>query len=427
MSNCSLVAPGLPSLVGGAIPTFAYDHAEHGFLSGDDFGIEMAYMSGTSTCFHSEMATLTPILSNPRLYYTRTCQYVTIGTTYTALECPKGRLWDWVNRGEYIIDNKLASPYSGQTPRPFTATFGNSAAPPVSITTSLTLTRPFTTTKSGNYYPFSPVTITRTTATSTSTSLSTVTVPVTVPVVITDCPSLSNLPLPTSTPETSIPQSSSYPVIPPLVSTSTSKSTSPFSLPPTSTSSPSLPTSLSTIPVSIPTISTVTISLPTTTSTSISSGYSTSFLSIPVPLPTSTLTIPVSILTSILSTPSTMSTSIPVSTPSVTPTLSRDHASDPIIELILDPGIVELKLKLCYVYLGSAIIKLIIGLIKHIIELNIKLILKLILKLCYVYLSSAIIELILDPDILKLKPCCVYLGSAIVFSILDHVSCRQRN
>ncbi|PZD38127.1 hypothetical protein A1F97_07006 [Pyrenophora tritici-repentis] len=289
MSNCSLVAPGLPSLVGGAIPTFAYDHAEHGFLSGDDFGIEMAYMSGTSTCFHSEMATLTPILSNPRLYYTRTCQYVTIGTTYTALECPKGRLWDWVNRGEYIIDNKLASPYSGQTPRPFTATFGNSAAPPVSITTSLTLTRPFTTTKSGNYYPFSPVTITRTTATSTSTSLSTVTVPVTVPV------------------------------------------------------------------------------------------------------------------------------------------LSRDHASDPIIELILDPGIVELKLKLCYVYLGSAIIKLIIGLIKHIIELNIKLILKLILKLCYVYLSSAIIELILDPDILKLKPCCVYLGSAIVFSILDHVSCRQRN
>jgi len=139
MSGCSLVAAGLPALIGTATPTFSYDQAKHSFGSGDDFGIQMTYMSGTSTCYSGTRPTFTPIISNPALLYTRTCSYVTQGVpaTYTGIFCANADLFNWVNIGAYTLDNyQFLNPFA-VTPRPFTATFGDQPAPSTVATNTI--------------------------------------------------------------------------------------------------------------------------------------------------------------------------------------------------------------------------------------------------------------------------------------------------
>ncbi|KAF1945266.1 hypothetical protein EJ02DRAFT_419549 [Clathrospora elynae] len=107
MSGCSLVAAGLPALIGSATPTFSYNPNQHTFAANDYFGVQVTYMSGTTTCYSGTRPTFTPVISNPYLLYTRTCAYVTQGApaTYTGIYCPDAKLWNWINAGAYTIDN----------------------------------------------------------------------------------------------------------------------------------------------------------------------------------------------------------------------------------------------------------------------------------------------------------------------------------
>ncbi|KAI4947330.1 hypothetical protein J4E91_006682 [Alternaria rosae] len=170
MSGCSLVAAGLPSLIGSATPTFSYDQAKHSFGLGDNFGIQMTYMP-----------TFTPIISNPLLFYTRTCSYQTQGVpaTYTGIFCQNADLFDWVNMGRYTIDNyAFLNPFAA-TPRAFTAAFGDQPSPSTVATSFVQTTSTATNTAFAPVRPAATTTVSSASATSTQTNIATVTFSVT--------------------------------------------------------------------------------------------------------------------------------------------------------------------------------------------------------------------------------------------------------
>ncbi|RMZ69620.1 carbohydrate-binding wsc [Pyrenophora seminiperda CCB06] len=219
-------APAFPAHVGDAVPTFSIDRASHNRKDADNLGFQMAYMSGDSRCFQGTLPTFTPVISNPRLFYTRSCKYAT-GAGYgypaeqTAIECPGARLWDWVNKGEYTIDNVPGYPL-GNTPLPYTITFGHKAGPPVVSTKTSIVTYPalVTTVAESNGIPHATATeVVSLTSTVSKTSTTTVTAPVTVPYIDTVCPSMTAPPAPTSTST-----SKSYSAVPPPPPSSSSKS-----------------------------------------------------------------------------------------------------------------------------------------------------------------------------------------------------------
>ncbi|EUC40954.1 hypothetical protein COCMIDRAFT_9275 [Bipolaris oryzae ATCC 44560] len=140
MSGCSLVAAGLPSLIGTAVPTFSYDYSKH--VAGDVFGIQMTYMSGTSTCFAGTKPSFTPVISNTLAQYTQTCSYATSGApaTYTGIFCGSAALTNFPNTGALTINNVIGGLLPPPLPRAFTATFGASPAPATVATTTALVT-----------------------------------------------------------------------------------------------------------------------------------------------------------------------------------------------------------------------------------------------------------------------------------------------
>ncbi|KAF1832328.1 hypothetical protein BDW02DRAFT_581333 [Decorospora gaudefroyi] len=177
MSGCSLVAPGLPSLIGTATPTFSYDQNLHPLLAGHRFGLQVTYMSGTSTCWQGSAPPFTPTL-HKGLLYQQQCQYATQGqpATYTAIHCPLADLALWDNSGTYTIGNYQLLNLFANPPREFYARFGSSPAPATVATTTAFTTATVTNLATAPGPAVATATVISTTGTLTQTSLSTSTV-----------------------------------------------------------------------------------------------------------------------------------------------------------------------------------------------------------------------------------------------------------
>ncbi|RAR10697.1 sequence-specific DNA binding RNA polymerase II transcription factor [Stemphylium lycopersici] len=268
MSGCSLVAQGLPSLIGTATPTFSYDHDKHYFGLGDDFGIQMTYMSGTSTCYQGTKPTFTPIISNVNIIppYIRTCSYRTAGApaTYTGIFCDTGDLWNFPNSGALTIDNYMLFDPLGlfvNKPRPFTATFGTSPAPSTVATTTVLVTSTATSTIVGPAIPAATTTVTSASATTTRTTSVTSTFPVTQQITNTISSCTTSIP-PSSSSKTPVPSSAPPP--------SSSSSVAPPPPPPPSSTAPAPPSSSSSISTPIPSPTTSNSATPSPSATGLS-------------------------------------------------------------------------------------------------------------------------------------------------------------
>ncbi|OAL51752.1 hypothetical protein IQ07DRAFT_642669 [Pyrenochaeta sp. DS3sAY3a] len=151
MTGCSLVASGLVSNAGGQVPTFNHALANP-TSSANYYGIQVTYMSGTSTCYDG-FPPFTPILKNDAQQFTRTCEFIVQGSDYTAILCPDAHPTAFLDSGVLTISFAEAQKRGVPAPAPVTASYGAVAGwetPTLTATSTATATTtPTPTSKAG--------------------------------------------------------------------------------------------------------------------------------------------------------------------------------------------------------------------------------------------------------------------------------------
>ncbi|KAF2030878.1 hypothetical protein EK21DRAFT_88595 [Setomelanomma holmii] len=154
-TGCSFVASDLVSEYSGQVPTFSYRATSH---SDDYFGVQMTFLTGTSTCYGATPSG-TPYITNSAAGFSRDCLWNYIASQeYTALVCTAS-VTD-IPDGPLTISYEGVAADAAQSPMPFVATFGPSPTAQVTTTSTTTSILDVIATSTASADPITTVTVT---------------------------------------------------------------------------------------------------------------------------------------------------------------------------------------------------------------------------------------------------------------------------